>query len=123
MPPPAAAEVAVDQFADVLALLDELLLHPPASTAMLTIAPMATPVFFRRTFPPLACMTVLGRDASIVAREGKGQVSAACITAIRFMKSTGMEGEFLCRRLLPRYSDRINCRPGNVEYSRAGQLR
>jgi hypothetical protein len=54
IPPPAAAEVAVAQFAEPL--LDELLLpllpHPAASTAQPSAAAMAAPVFFLRTFSP-----------------------------------------------------------------------
>jgi hypothetical protein len=53
MPPPAAAEVAVDQFVvDPLAPVDELLLlHPAASKLPRTIA-MTAPVLVLRTFFP-----------------------------------------------------------------------
>jgi hypothetical protein len=62
MPPPAAAEVAVDQFADPLELLDELLLpHPAASMTQPSAAATATPVLFICTFPPQTCMTTLGQ--------------------------------------------------------------
>ena len=62
MPPPALAEVAVAQFADLLAvLLDPLLPHPAASMTQPSAAAAATPVFFIRTFPPPTCMTTLGQ--------------------------------------------------------------
>jgi hypothetical protein len=61
MPPPAAAELAVAQFVDVLAVLDELLLHPAASTTQPSAAATATLVFFVCTFPPPTCMTTLGQ--------------------------------------------------------------
>jgi hypothetical protein len=53
MPPPAAAEVAVDQFVvDPLApVVELLLLHPAASTLPTTIA-MTAPIFVLRTFFP-----------------------------------------------------------------------
>jgi glutathione S-transferase len=77
MPPPAAAEVAFAQFAELLALLDELLLpHPAASTAQPSAAAMATPVFFLRTFPLRATSPRWVRDANIVAGKGKGAVFA-----------------------------------------------
>jgi len=53
MPPPAAAEVAFDQFVDDPELPDELALpQPAASTTVPIAAAMATPVFFVRTFSP-----------------------------------------------------------------------
>jgi hypothetical protein len=62
MPPPALAEPAVAQFADLLAvLLDPPLLHPAAKATQPSAATAATPVFFIRTFPPLTCMTTLGQ--------------------------------------------------------------
>jgi hypothetical protein len=64
MPPPAAAEVAVAQFVDPLALPpDELLLlpHPAASMTQPSAAAMAAPVLFICTFPPPTCMTTLGQ--------------------------------------------------------------
>jgi hypothetical protein len=61
MPPPAAAEVAVAQFVDLLAVLLDPLLHPAASATQPSAATAATPVFFIRTFPPLTRMTTLGQ--------------------------------------------------------------
>jgi hypothetical protein len=62
MPPPAATELAVAQFVDLLAvLLDPLLPHPAASMTQPSAAAAATPVFFIRTFPPPTCMTNLGQ--------------------------------------------------------------
>jgi hypothetical protein len=55
MPPPAAAEVAVDQLVELPELEppDELLLpHPAASTEMPITAVMAVPIFFLRTLSP-----------------------------------------------------------------------
>jgi hypothetical protein len=74
MPPPAAAEVAVDQFVELLLapLPDELLLpHPAASTAQPSAAAITAPAFLLRTFTPPTCMTTLGQDASIVASKSK----------------------------------------------------
>jgi hypothetical protein len=97
MPPPAAAVVAVDQFVDPLAPLDELLLlHPAASTLPRTIA-MTAPVLVLRTFFPPTCMTTLGQDARIVAREREGEISVKQIRTVWFVNGIGPEEEFLYR--------------------------
>jgi hypothetical protein len=62
MPPPAAAEVTVDRFVElVLAAPEELLPHPAASTAQPSAAAIAAPAFFLCTFTPPTCMTTLGQ--------------------------------------------------------------
>jgi hypothetical protein len=100
MPPPAAAVVAFDQSVDAVEPLVELpLLHPAASTTPPRSAAMAATVFFFRTFPPQTCMTTWVRDARIVARECKGEISIKQIRAVRFMNGSGPEEEFLYQPL------------------------
>jgi hypothetical protein len=75
--------VAFDQSVDAVVPLDELpLLHPAASTTLPRTAAMAAIVFFLRTFPPPTCMTTWARDARIVARERKAEISIKKIKAV-----------------------------------------
>jgi hypothetical protein len=70
MPPPAAAEPAVAQFADLLAvLLLDPLLHPAASTAQPSAAATATLVFLIRTFSPSELHDRIGSGTRASSRE------------------------------------------------------
>jgi hypothetical protein len=85
MPPPAAAEVAVAQFADPPELLlGELLLlpHPAAaSIAQPSAAATATPLFFIRTFPP----PTYDHVGSGTRASSRGKVNKRYLAVIRFL--------------------------------------
>jgi hypothetical protein len=71
-------------------------------------AARATPVFFIRTFPPQTCVTVLGQDASIVARKREGEISVNSTNAIWFMNGSRLEEEFLYHRLAVMHLAEVN---------------